>query len=359
MLERSYLAAGNTERLHAAIEKAKAGETVTLAYLGGSITEGALAKPRQTRCYAYLSAQAFAKRYMPDAAKLKYVNAGISGTPSLLGITRLEADVLRHQPDIVFVEFAVNDSGDSISQGVYESLLRKLLTAECEPAVILIFTVLSGGNSCQEHMAKLGAHYKLGMVSVKDAIWPEIEAGRMVWNDYSADNVHPNNAGHAFMADAIDHYFEMAEAVPAEPFAMPRFIRFANLLEGLENIRHGDSRILSTGSFPVGPAACYSYAMGWWHKGLISGTEPLVVAAEGSCMTVAYKQMKDTTWGSAQLWVDGVCKATLPGYDQNAWGNIKTQLITFGDKGLHTIELRMAEGQEGKQFQLLDIAIAP
>lgn len=359
MLERSFLSAGNTERFHAAVAKAKAGEPVTLAYLGGSITEGALAKPQQTQCYAYLSAQAFAKRYMPDPSILRYVNAGISGTPSLLGITRLEADVLRHEPDIVFVEFAVNDSGDAVSQGVYESLLRQLLLAECEPVVVLVFTVLSGGNSCQEHMSKLGSHYKLGMISVKDAIWPEIEAGHMVWSDYSADYVHPNNQGHAFMAQAIDHYFLMAEATPAEPFAMPRFIRFSNPLEGLENIRHGDGRILSSGGFPVGPVACYSYAMGWWHKGLIDGSEPMVVEAEGACMTVAYKQMKDTSWGSAEVWVDGVRKATLPGYDAGAWGNIQTQLITFSDKGSHTIEIRMAEGQEGKSFQLLDIAVAP
>lgn len=359
MLERSFLQTGNTERLHAAIQKAQNGETVTIAYLGGSITEGALAKPQQTHCYACLSAQAFAERYMADPSKLNYVNAGISGTPSLLGITRLEADVLSHQPDIVFVEFAVNDSGDQISQGVYESLLRQLLNAECKPAVILVFTVLSGGNSCQEHMSKLGRHYNLGMISVKDAIWPEIEAGNMTWSDYSADYVHPNNEGHAFMADAIDYYYQQAEQVPAEPFAMPRFIRISNPLEGLENIRHGDSRIQSVGGFPIGPVACYSYVMGWWHKGLISGKEPMVVVMEGSCMTVAYKQMKDTTWGSAQVWVDGVCKATLPGYDAGAWGNIQTQLITFSDKGPHTVEIRMAEGQEGKNFQLLDIAVVP
>lgn len=359
MLERSFMQTGNTERLHAAINKAKAGDQVTIAYLGGSITEGALARPQQTHCYAYLSAQAFAQRYMPDPAKLNYVNAGISGTPSLLGITRLEADVLSHQPDIVFVEFAVNDSGDQVSQGVYESLLRQLLNAECKPAVILVFTVLSGGNSCQEHMSKLGKHYQLGMISIKDAIWPEIEAGNMVWNDYSADYVHPNNEGHAFMADAIAYYYEQAEQVAPEPFAMPRFIRISNPLEGLENIRHGDSRILSTGGFPIGPVACYSYAMGWWHKGLIDGKEPMKITFEGSRMTIAYKQMKDTTWGSAELWVDGVCKATLPGYDEAAWGNIQTQLITFSDRGPHQAEIRMAEGQEGKIFQLLDIAVVP
>lgn len=359
MIERSLLSTGNTERLHRAIDKARSGETVTIAYLGGSITEGALASPQATGCYASLSAQYFAKTYMPDPTKLNYINAGISGTPSLLGITRLEADVLQHQPDIVFVEFAVNDSGDPLSQGVYESLLRKLLGSETEPAVILIFTVLSGGHSGQEHMAKLGAHYQLGMISIKDAIWPEIEAGRMAWNDYSADYVHPNNAGHAFMADAIAYYFAQAEAVQPEPFTVNSRVRISNPLENLENIRHGDPRIVTAGSFPVGAVSCYSYHMGWWHKGRIDGVEPMVLQLEGVTMTVAYKQMKDTGWGTAEVWVDGVCKLRLPGCDDGAWGNIQTQIVSLGSRGMHTVEIRMAEGDESKQFQLLDLTVVP
>jgi lysophospholipase L1-like esterase len=204
MVEKTFMDTGNTERLHAAITKAKNGETVTIAYLGGSITEGALAQPQPLKCYAYLSAHCFAEKFMPDAAKLNYINAGVSGTPSLLGITRLEQDVLRHNPDIVFVEFAVNDSSDLISQGVYESLLRKLLMSETQPAVILLFTVLSGGYSCQEHMSMLGRHYNLGMISVKDAIWPDIQQGTLAWSDYSPDYAHPTTEGHAFVAELID-----------------------------------------------------------------------------------------------------------------------------------------------------------
>ena len=103
MIERSYLAAGNTERLQRAIDKARNGEDVSIVYLGGSITEGSAASPQKTKCYAYLSAQIFAEKFMADKSHLKYHNAGISGTPSLLGVTRCEKDVLAYNPDIVFV----------------------------------------------------------------------------------------------------------------------------------------------------------------------------------------------------------------------------------------------------------------
>jgi len=359
MIERSLLSVGNTQRLHKAIDKARNGETVTIAYLGGSITEGSLATPKTTRCYAYLSAQLFAEKFMPDAAQLKYVNAGISGTPSLLGITRLEQDVLRHQPDIVFVEFAVNDNGDLFSQGVYESLLRKLLTSESEPAVILIFTGLSGGNSCQAHMSMLGKYYDLGMISVKDAIWPEIQQGNMQWRDYSTDYAHPTNEGHAFIADAVGHYFDLAAAQQPQAYVMPANVRVGNYLEYLENIRSGDSRIVSEGAFPFAAVSCYSYRQGWWHRGMVDGTEPLTLQVEGTRMTIAFKQMNDQKWGSAEVWVDGERKLTLPGYASNAWGNVQTQLVSFGSDGAHTVEIRMAEGDEIKTFQLLDLAVAP
>lgn len=41
MIERSLMNLGNTYRIRKAIEKARAGKEVTLAYIGGSITQGA------------------------------------------------------------------------------------------------------------------------------------------------------------------------------------------------------------------------------------------------------------------------------------------------------------------------------
>ena len=45
---------------------------------------------------------------------VKFVKAGVGGTPSELGMLRFDRDVLRdgEKPDIVVVEFAVNDEGD-------------------------------------------------------------------------------------------------------------------------------------------------------------------------------------------------------------------------------------------------------
>ena len=358
MLENSLLSVGNTERVQAAIAKARAGEPVTIVYLGGSITEGATAQPQATRCYAYLSAHAFADAYMPDPKQLHYVNAGISGTPSVLGITRLQQDVLRHDPDIVFVEFAVNDSNQTPYRIVYESMVRKLLASESQPAVILIFTFLENGYSCQPHMQQVGKHYDLGMISVKDAIQPQINLGNITWRDYSSDSSHPNTAAHAFIAGMISHYFAAAEATPATPWTMPEDAKYGKAWENLVNIGNGDARITSMGSFVWGPDRCYSYKMGFKHLAALGGSDPMVIEATCSRLTIAFKQERDGNRGTLEVWVNGRMIKALPGRADNAWGNIVTEIIELGVIAKpRTIELRMAEGDEYKNFTVLDIGI--
>ena len=62
MVQRSLMNLGNTYRIRKVIEKARAGKEVTLAFIGGSITQGAGAVPIHTECYAYKAYQLFQKR---------------------------------------------------------------------------------------------------------------------------------------------------------------------------------------------------------------------------------------------------------------------------------------------------------
>ncbi len=358
MAKQAVLSTGNTQRIHRAIEKAQSGEEVSIVYLGGSITEGALASPQPTHCYAYLSARLFADKFMPDASKLRYYNAGISGTPSLLGITRVEQDVLSRKPDIVFVEFAVNDGTDPQSQMAYESLVRRLLSSETQPAVVLIFTILSGGYSAKVHMRQVGKHYQLGMVSVADVIQIEMARKSFEWSDYSTDYAHPNNAGHAFIAEMIGHYFDQAASAPAEDYVIPEDAIYSGALENLQNLGPQDAAITDAGSFAYGAVSCYSYKNGWRYRPGQDAPRPLTFEVTASHLTFVVKQEKNQNCGSAEVWVDGECKAILSCYGDGAWGNPVTTLVELGDTAQHTVELRIASGDEGKSFNLLDVGYA-
>lgn len=95
---------------------AKGGE-IRVAYLGGSIT----AQPG----YRVKSLEYFNKKY-PNC-KFKEINAAIGGTGSDLGVLRIDHDVYVGKPDLMFVEFAVNDAGTPPQEIVrsMEGIVRK------------------------------------------------------------------------------------------------------------------------------------------------------------------------------------------------------------------------------------------
>jgi len=105
---------------------------IKIAYLGGSNTSA--------NGWRVLSREWFQRRY--PSARVSEVNAGIGGTGSDLGVFRLHNDVLRHEPDLLFLEFAGNDQNrrpHEIKQ-TYEGIVRKTWTALPDCDICFIYT---------------------------------------------------------------------------------------------------------------------------------------------------------------------------------------------------------------------------
>ena len=94
LIAQSLVSMGNFERLKKAIDKAKRGESVKMAFIGGSITQGAGATPINAECYAYKTFKAFDDLFSAKH-NTEYVKAGVGGTPSEFGIVRFDRDILR------------------------------------------------------------------------------------------------------------------------------------------------------------------------------------------------------------------------------------------------------------------------
>ena len=113
--------------------KLATGGEVTIAYFGGSITAQA--------GYRIHSREYFQKEY-PNC-QVKEIHAAIGGTGSNLGALRLEHDVLRHNPDLVMVEFAVNDSGAhpySIRKSM-EGIVRHIWRELPATGILFVYTL--------------------------------------------------------------------------------------------------------------------------------------------------------------------------------------------------------------------------
>jgi lysophospholipase L1-like esterase len=205
IVARSQLSSGDLGRLAKVIAKARRGEPIKLGVIGGSITAGAIASSPGSS-YSGLLLAWWRKRF--PKCEIDLINAGIGGTGSMYGALRAGRDLLSGMPDLVVIEFAVNDNWTDGE--AYEGLVRQVLAQPDQPAVILLFMMWERGGNDQEMQAKVGTHYHLPMVSFRDAMWPEMAAGRMKWSDYIVDTVHPNDAGHAAAARFLTAMCETA-----------------------------------------------------------------------------------------------------------------------------------------------------
>lgn len=378
MIERSLIQTGNTARIKRAIEKAQNGEEVTIAYLGGSITQGAGAKPIHTESYAFRSYEAFQKRFgKGNGENIRFVKSGAGGTSSELGITRYQKDVLRDgtvTPDILFIEYAVNDAGDETDGVCYESLVRMAMEGPGEPAVILLFAVFMDDFNLQERMIPVGKRYDLPMISVKNAVTPQFSQPVPVITkrQYFYDLFHPSNDGHRIMADCIDYYWQKAnEAGKDEPFV---------ITEGTPAI--GDKfRTLQTfdrANISKCQAVCEYFEGGFtekdtmlqyverdrnafgspefpdnWETTKETGSEPFTLRIRCRELLVVYKDSGNPAFGTAEVKVDGVVTRMIDPREIG-WDHCNAYIVYEGDATEeHLVEIGMKAGDEEKCFTIL------
>jgi len=378
MIQHSLIQMGNVYRVQKAIEKAQRGEEVVIAYLGGSITQGAGAKPIHTECYAYRSYLAFKKRFgKGDGEHIKLIKAGAGGTCSELGLTRYEMDVLRRGcvvPDIVFLEYAVNDAGDETDGVCFESLVRMAMDGPGHPAVILLFSVFMDDFNLQERMIPVGIRCKTPMISLKNAVTPQFseEVPVITKRQYFYDLFHPSNDGHRIMADCIDYLWEQValapktsvdEAVDASPAIGEKYR--ALLAFDRSNYREHDAvKSLVEGAFfekdvmlqyvekDDNPQATAEFPDNWM-KAPKSTDEAFRVRLLCKDLLLVYKDSGDSEFGKAEIRVDGTLTRTIDPLEVG-WNHCTAYVVFESDAAAeHEIEISMKEEDAQKGFTIL------
>lgn len=201
ILQRSLVSMGDTARLQHVMAKARRGEPVTVAVIGGSITQGGGASTVEKR-WANLVAKWWQDSF--PTSKITFINAAIGATGSDIGTHRAWRDMLSHKPDFVAAEFGVNDAGHDMIVENMEGLTRQILKQPNDPTLMYLFLMFKDGNNEQDRHEAVGNYYGIPMVSYRDALWPEVQAGRLdVIKDLASDGLHPNDRGHAYCAKFV------------------------------------------------------------------------------------------------------------------------------------------------------------
>jgi lysophospholipase L1-like esterase len=214
-------------RLQHAMAKLRRGETVSVAALGGSITTGHQARPPASAGWAGLVARWWREKAAETGGKIEYHNAGASGTDSAFASVRVQDHVLVHEPDVVFVEFAINDQwlNSRVRRRSYEGVIRQLLAGSGRSVILLALNEKANPNkSTRAEEERIGGHYGLPTLSWAD--WVKLSA----WDLYftGSETIHPNNEGHANIAAGITAYLDAMwdslppdNAIPSVDTALP------------------------------------------------------------------------------------------------------------------------------------------
>lgn len=362
MLDRSVMSTGNNARLKKVIEKARNGETVNIATLGGSITEGANAQP-WTLGYAYRFAEKFAAEYGVNGGEnINYANAGIGGTPSALGVMRYDRDVLAAlgtEPDLFVIEFEVNDYAEATDGRAYESLVYQVLSQDNDAAVIMVFAVRDDMWNVQGEHYPIALRYEIPVVAIKDAVNPAIAKGQLDKNVFFSDAYHPTNYGHDIMSDCIMQLVKVIDAeeaderktLPENPIRGRDFVGTKMIDSTTEGIAFEPGAFTKVDNEiqRFSPKMIPSFPNNWMHDSA-GGNDSFRMTLTCKNLLMNYKTGSGA-FGTAEVYVDGNLVKSLNG--AGGWnGSNVVLLIDEKEAAEHTVEIRMTEGQEDKAFTI-------
>lgn len=185
-------------------QKLEKKESLKLAFLGGSITYGG-----GKHGYVEQVTEWFREKY-PDSP-IKVVNAGVSGTDSNFGAKRLDRDLLVHDPDLLLVEFAVND-GDRDHTSHMERILHKAWKHNPEMDVVIFYTLAKNQlthydqgvlpPSAQAH-ERVAEFYQVPTIGLAHDVAAKLRNQEIVWKDFANDSCHPHRQGYGFFAETF------------------------------------------------------------------------------------------------------------------------------------------------------------
>ena len=347
------------------------GAEVHIGYLGGSITAQEGWRPK-TLAY-------FQKTY-PDA-KISQINAAIGGTGSDLGVFRLKQDVLDHHPDLLFVEFAVNDGGQ-LPEKIFkcmEGIVRQTWKDNPSCDICFVYTLvkdsvptLAGGKfpRAASAMEKIADHYgipsihmglKVAQLASEDKLifkapLPKTDDEKKSVGDrivFSPDGVHPYpQTGHELYLQSIVRSLPAMES--AGTTAMPHALPSPFVADNFENAKmiSIDKATLSAGFVPLDPendklAKRFSKQLNTLHRAHEPGQ---TVSFRFKGIYAAIYDIIGPDCGQVIITVDDQKPVTRPRFDAYCT-SFRLQTLVLGSElpdAVHTVKIEIDKNQPDK-----------
>ncbi len=191
--------------------------TINLVFHGHSVPAGFFKTPVVNTLDSYPYQLLAELKALYPFAVINVINTAIGGENSISGAKRFKNDVLVHKPDVLFIDYALNDRGIGTEKAriAWESMIRAALKKNIK---IILLTpspdqnvkILVPGNELEVHadqIRKLAEKYHIGLADSYLA-FHGIAASNKPLIDYMSQVNHPNKKGHELIMMEVLPYFK-------------------------------------------------------------------------------------------------------------------------------------------------------
>lgn len=190
--------------------------TINLVFHGHSVPAGYFKTPvvNSLQSYPFLAFKQIKERY--PYAVVNVIVTAIGGEHSVNGEKRFNDDVLTHKPDVLFIDYALNDksvglekSTDALRKMIEPALKKGIKVILLTPSPHQSYNIMDPKNpyvAFQNSIVLLAKEYHIGLVDSYKLFKEKVAAGHQV-TEYMSQVNHPNEAGHTVIANEILKWF--------------------------------------------------------------------------------------------------------------------------------------------------------
>lgn len=192
-------------------QELESGADATIVCFGDSITAGYAVR----RGFPSFLLESLRQRF-PDS-KIEMINSGISGDTSQDGLGRLDWAVLSYEPDLVTINFGINDCVLGLSREEFEmnlvEMVRRIRAGPDSEILLLSSQPLESPPYDQrvldyyQTVERVAKEMNVGFVDVYGAWMKRVQAGMPLDSLILPGLDHPNEAGYRIIAEELMSLF--------------------------------------------------------------------------------------------------------------------------------------------------------
>lgn len=190
---------------------------VFLVFHGHSVPSGYFNTPNVRTLDSYPQQVLRAVKGQYPYAVMNSLTTAIGGENSVQGAKRFAREVLVHRPDVLFIDYALNDRGVGLevarkawTQMIKLALKRSIKVVLCTPSPDLSVDILDSTTTLAQHAAQireLAAEFSVGLADSYAAFEALKKEGANL-KDYMSQSNHPNESGHGVICRQIEKWFK-------------------------------------------------------------------------------------------------------------------------------------------------------